>query len=202
MLLGLYGLTGEQPVLRYMWLERELVSGDYDLMSHSLNDAKRVDAAVDQIMCRSDGTFQIVTKGYEQTIVHDRKRTEALGEKTSVFLQMVITMGRVSVYTPIDDQPKHPSVRMDVGLEQRVLFHAMFSGVDYDVDAALASTLPNSTKNHEYIRWNSKTLKGTLIGERLPGAEDAQGAWPHGTLLSVKFPVGEKEWRVKSFLFD
>ncbi len=202
LILGLYGLTGDQPILRYMWPEREIAVADFDSLSYDLDQAKNVDALVDHITCRADGTFQIQTKDHEKTIAHDVKRTEPLGPDTKVFLELMIRTDRVGAYAPIDGPPKHPSVRMDVVAEQRVSFHAMFSGVDYDVDSELAATMPNAGKNHERIRFHSKTLKGTLIGWQARLPEQAQDTQLRGTLLSIKFPVDEKRWHMKSFLFD
>ena len=202
MILGLYGLTGDQPILRYLWPEREITGADFDSVVLDLNQAQTVNALLDHITCRTDGTFQIQTKDYEQTIVHDVKRTEPLGSDTKVFLELIIRTDRVGAYATIDDQPKHPSIRTDVAAEHRVSFHAIFSGVNHDVDSELAATMPNAGKNHERIRFHSKTLKGTLIGrqENFPG--QTRDASLRGTLLTIRFPIDEKRWHVKSFLFE
>ena len=202
LILGLYGLTGDQPILRYMWPEREIAVADFDSLSYDLDQAKNVDALVDHITFRADGTFQIQTKDHEKTIAHDVKRTEPLGPDTKVFLELMIRTDRVGAYAPIDGPPKHPSVRMDVVAKQRVSFHAMFSGVDYDVDSELAAAMPKAGENHERIRFHSKTLKGTLLGQPVLVSEDTQSAPLRGTILSVKFPVGENQSHVKSYLFE
>ncbi|HHZ83997.1 MAG TPA: hypothetical protein EYN60_08375 [Nitrospirales bacterium] len=202
LILGLYGLTGDQPILRYMWPEREIGAADFGPLAHEIGQAKKIDALVDHITCRADGTFQIQTKDYEHTITHDIKRTEPLGPDTKVFLELMIRTDRVSVYAPIDGPPKHPSVRMDVAAEHRVSFHAMFSGVNNDVDSELAATMPKASKNHERIRFHSKTLQGTLMGRQESLPEQTRDASLRGTLLSIKFPVDGKRWHIKSFLFE
>ncbi len=202
MILGLYGLTGDQPILRYVWPEREITTVNFSSLAYDLDHAKKVDTLVDHITCRADGTFQIQTKDYEKTIVHDRKRTKPLGPDTQEFLELMIRTDRVDTYTPIDDRPKHPLIRMDVAAEQRVTFHAIFSGVNYYVDTKLAATMPNAGENHERIRFHSKTMKGTLICQQEKLPEQTGDTLLRGTLLSIKFPVDEKRWHVKSFLFE
>ncbi len=202
MVFGLYGLTGDQSTLRYVWPERELTREDLTSVSHNVQDAERVNAAVDQIMCKADGTFQIQTKDSEKTIAHTSARTEALGEKTNVFLEMMITTDRVGAYSPIDDRPKAPLLRMDAAADHRVSFDAAFSGVDHDLDSVVKATMPTSNQNQESIRWDSNTLKGILVGHQESPASDAHSSQQPGTILSVKFPLADDVWRVKSFLFE
>lgn len=200
--LGLYGLTGDQAILRYMWPERDITTADFESMVWDLDQATKVDALVDHITCRADGTFQIQTKDYEHSIDHDIKRTESLGPDTKMFLELMIRTDRVSEYAPIDEPPKHPFVRMDVAAEHCVSFHSMFSGVNHDVDSELAATMPNAGTNHERIRFHSKTLKGTLMGRQETLPEQTRDALLYGTLLSIKFPLDEKQSQIKSFLFE
>lgn len=202
LILGLYGLTGDQAILRYMWPEREVTAAEFDSVAYDLDQAKKVDALVDHITCRADGTFQIQTKDYDKTIVHDVKRTEPLGPDTKVFLELMIKTDLVSAYALIDGPPKHPSVRMDVVAEQCVSFHAMFAGVNYDMDLELDEAMPKISKHHERIRFHSKTLKGTLMGQQEKLPEQTRDTSLRGTFLSIKFPVDEKRWHMKSFLFQ
>jgi len=201
-LFGLYGFTGESPILRYTWPERKLLPGEIFSAVGKFCEPTKADLMVDHIICRADGTLQILTKDHNHTILHENKRTEAHGEKTSVFLEFVLKTDFVEKYAIIDDRPKHPSVKVDVVSGKRVEFCGIFSGVDCVVDSMLEAMIPNATRHGERLELNSKTLKGTLIARMSLDSHDTQNEERSGTMLSVKFPSQEKGWCVKSFLFE
>jgi hypothetical protein len=201
MLLGIYGLARNTPILRYMWPERTLDQSELENVRYQYQDAVPVGLALDHVTCHADGRFHVKTKDGSDLYVQTMKRSEALGPDTSIFLEVVVISDLARHYT-ISRRVKYPHIWFGVGPDKYLALRGMFSGVNYPVEKDMLATMAPFRGRHGGVVLTSGTLKGIFMGHAKALAGEALATRPRGTMLSFKFPVTGGKWHVKTFLLE
>jgi hypothetical protein len=202
LLIGLYGLRKKQPVLRYMWPERELEKEQLDAVRFDYRDKIDVGYAVDHVTCHADGRFHVKTANHKDLYVQEMQRCEPLGPDTTTFLELIICTDIARNYCLTSTTAKVPNAWIDVLEGSYVVLRGMFSGANYDIESVMAATLARLGGSFPAVRLASGTVKGVLAMRQESLSEEAAKSRPQGTILSFKFPVENDRWHIKSFLFE
>lgn len=200
MLFGIYGLTEKQAVIRGIWPERELTSGDLDAVKYEWDHIVEVGTVLDHITCHADGTFHVKTSGAKLAYSQTRKRAEALGPDTGIFLELILLSDLANKYEAI--RPKKPHVWVDADPQQYLSLRGMFSGSNHPLERDMAATMAGFPGMHGGLVLRSGTVKGILAVRPKEFPHSARAARPNGTILSFKFPVGDNRWHIKSLLLE
>jgi hypothetical protein len=201
MLFGLYGLTARTPILSRMWPERTVDAADMLNLRYNYDDGVRVGIPVDHLTCHVDGRFHVKTLAGSDVYIQAMQRNQPLGANTPVFLDLILVSDRAEHYPVLRQKIKTPHVWFGVENNQYLAVRGMFSGVNYNLEGDMASTI-SQLGACVGISLVSGTLKGLLVGIPSNIPPEAKAARPRGTLLSLRFPVVSNQWHLKTFLFE
>lgn len=202
MLLGIYGLNGKPTLLRGMWPERELTSGDLGAVTYEWDQIVEVGTVLDHMTCHADGSFHVKTSGGRLAYSQTMKRAEALGPDTGIFLELILISDLANKYEAIRHKPRKPHVWFDANPQHYLSLRGMFSGSNHPLEQDMAATMARFPGMHGGLVLRSGTVKGILAGRPKEFPHSARAARPNGTILSFKFPVGDNRWHIKSLLLE
>jgi hypothetical protein len=203
MLLGVYGLLGGQSVLRYMWPEHEIGTGDLGKTFYfNYDEMQEVNYQVDHITCHADGTFHIKTKNHKPIYTQEMKRSEPPGPNTNQFLEIIVYSDFATTYSALSKPTKTPFGFIEVQKDLCVSLRGIFSGTNYNLENEVLGSYSQLRASFIGGVITSGTIKSMLLAQPMEISGSAKQNRPKGTIVTVQFPLNKDKWRLKTFLFQ